>query len=107
MKNTVCCVFSTAPDRGCAEKISEALICEGLAACVQIGAEMLSQYVWKGERQSQAEIPIAIKTSERTLDKLRARYAKLHPYECPEWLVVRAEASADYFEWVEASCFGA
>ena len=107
MKNTVCCVFSTAPDRECAEKISKVLLDEGLAACAQIGAGMVSQYVWKGERQSQAECPVCIKTSERALEKLRARYAKLHPYECPEWLVVRAEASEEYFKWVEDSCFGA
>ena len=106
MENTICCIISTFPEKRSLESIAKTLLDEHLVACVQIGSPITSHYVWNGARECEREIPITLKTSPKVLDKLYQRYVQLHPYECPEWVVIKGEASKAYYEWVEQSCEG-
>ena len=96
-------VMTNAPDLLLAKRIAHLLIEEKLAACVNIGAPMLSIYGWKGEVEGDEEIPMMIKTTE---DKQRAmieRLVELHPYDIPEAIVVPVTGGyAPYLDWVRS-----
>jgi hypothetical protein len=103
MKNQILCIFSTTPTKELAELISQTLVFERLAACVQVGSPVKSTYIWEGKPYCETEYPLLIKASEAMLEKLRGRYMEIHSYDCPEWVVVRAEASAEYAKFVKGA----
>ena len=83
-----------------AERIAHALVEERLAACVNVHSAMISTYRWKDGIEVEPERQIVIKTTRARLPALEARLKTLHPYELPEWIVLGAEASAAYGQWV-------
>ena len=88
------------PDDSRADELAEALVGEKLAACVNVHGPMVSTYRWKGAVERETERQIVIKTTRTRLPALEARLKTLHPYELPEWIVLGAEASAAYGQWV-------
>jgi periplasmic divalent cation tolerance protein len=96
-------VLTNAPDLLLAKRISHLLIEESLAACVNIGAPVLSVYGWKGEVEGAQEIPMTIKTTWQKQALLIARLKELHPYEIPEALVLPVlTGDATYLDWVRS-----
>jgi periplasmic divalent cation tolerance protein len=94
-------VLSTVSDDARAEELARTLVDERLAACVHLHAPATSFYRWKGRLERDTERPIAIKTTADRLDALRERFNALHPYELPEFVVIRAdEGSEAYVKWV-------
>ena len=84
-----------------ADALARALIDERLAACVNVHAPMRSTYRWKGEVESDAERQLVIKTTANRIGALEAQLRKIHPYELPEFIVVRAEHASEAYEaWV-------
>lgn len=95
-----------APDE--ADRIADALVSEGLAACVQVVPGMTSVYRWQGRVERAAELLLLAKTTAEQFDRLAARVAELHSYETPEILAVPvAQASAAYAAWLRESVGGA
>ena len=95
-------VLTTMPDDARAEALARALVEEKLAACVSMTAPMTSTYRWQGAVEQTRERQLIIKTSAAHLERLEARLKALHPYELPEFVVLRGEASDDYGGWVRA-----
>ena len=93
-------ILTTMPDDSRADELAAALVGEKLAACVNVHGPMVSTYRWKGAVEREAERQIVIKTTRTRLPALEARLKTLHPYELPEWIVLGAEASAAYGQWV-------
>jgi len=94
-------VLSNAPDTLLAKRIAHVLVEEGHAACVNVGAPMVSMYMWKGNLEGGEEVPITIKTTRGRLPALTDRLHALHPYEVPECLVVPViGGSSAYLSWV-------
>ena len=87
-----------------ANEVASAIITKKIAACAQIGKEINSTYVWKSKLFSEKEIPVEFKVSINNLKKLEQELKDIHPYECPEFTAVLAEASDDYLKWVNGSC---
>ena len=83
--------------------LARALVDERLAACVQVLPEMVSIYRWQGAVHQEHERQLVIKTSEGQLAALETRLLSLHPYEVPELVVLRGDASAAYGSWVNES----
>lgn len=100
-ENSYYAVISSCPDKETARSIAEALIKDNLAKCVQIGGEVESLYVWKGKICKDCEIPISIKLSSKTLKIAEEKFMQMHPYECPEWVVLKVDASEDYGKWLD------
>jgi len=86
-----------------AAAIARTLVGEHLAGCVHVFATGESVYRWQGEIQHDRERQLVIKTSEDRLAALEARLLALHPYELPELIVLRGEASDAYGRWVNES----
>src|SRR5690606_21389089 len=91
----------TCPDEASARAIADALVEEGLAACVSELPGVRSTYRWEGRLAHDREIQLLIKTTDARLEALTARLVALHPYELPELLAVEANRGlAPYLEWV-------
>ncbi|WP_427184347.1 divalent-cation tolerance protein CutA [Bordetella bronchialis] len=94
-------VISNAPDLLLAKRIAHVVVEERLAACVNLGAPMLSIYTWKGEVEGAEEVPMCFKTTAGRLDALMDAISRMHPYEVPEIVAVPVSASArPYRDWV-------
>lgn len=94
-------VISNLPDRATAERIADALVTEGVAACVNILAGCTSVYRWEGKLNHTDEVPLLIKTTRAAYPRLEAVLRKLHPYELPELIAVPVTAGLpEYLDWV-------
>jgi periplasmic divalent cation tolerance protein len=84
-------------------RISDALVKEQLAACVQ-AYEMTSTYAWDDEIQHDNEILLMVKTRSDLYADVEKRISELHSYNVPEVLELPVKAgNAPYLEWVVAS----
>src|SRR5258705_4478444 len=76
------------------------LVTDRLAACVNVLPPMTSLYRWKGAIEEDSERQLVIKTTADRVAALQARFNELHPYELPEFIVLGADASAPYLDWL-------
>ena len=96
----MCLAMTTVADRSQAERLASVLVERHLAACVSLGSSVTSIYPWQGRIESEAEIPLTIKTAPSRLEALKAALAELHPYDVPELLVLPVvDGSKAYIEW--------
>ncbi len=99
--------LTTAPSPDKAAEIARALVDERLAACVNIVGGVRSIYRWKGQVCDDPEALCVIKTRRDALDRLSSRLRELHPYECPELIVLDITAGLPaYLSWIDESCGG-
>lgn len=66
-----------------AERIATALVDERLVACVNLLGGMRSFYRWQGEVANEAEVVMTAKTRADLVQRVSARVAELHSYDCP------------------------
>ena len=94
-------VLTTLPDSSIAEAIARRLIDDGCAACVSMGAPVLSLYHWRGKTETATEIPLAIKTTTQGYDAVEALLRALHPYELPEIIAIPITGGlTPYLRWI-------
>lgn len=92
--------WTTCDNPDVAERLAEEMIERGLAACVQIEDGVRSIFRWKGEVQSDLECRLCVKFNAVKLDAINNLIKANHPYENPEWVVVRPEfVSEKYLSW--------
>jgi periplasmic divalent cation tolerance protein len=85
-----------------AEKIANAVLEPGLAACVNILGGVGSRYRWKGEIEKSVEQMLVIKTRRELFDRVREAVEKVHPYELPEIVALPiAAGSPAYLNWID------
>jgi periplasmic divalent cation tolerance protein len=101
--SSVVIVLTTWPASSDAGAFARTLVDERLAACVNVLPQMQSTYRWKGAIEIDAERQVLIKTSEARLGELEARLRGLHPYEVPEFIMIRADGADAYAAWVAAA----
>jgi periplasmic divalent cation tolerance protein len=86
-----------------AHSLAEQLVEKRLAACVNIFPQVHSVYRWQGRVEHDDEQLLLIKTSDDRLDALEEAVRTLHPYETPEFVVMRIEElRGPYAQWFEA-----
>jgi periplasmic divalent cation tolerance protein len=96
--------WTTVETREQAEALAAGLVAERLAACVQIDGPIRSHYRWEGRAEAAEEYRLTIKFIPLRQLELEAWLFHRHPYETPQWLVVRAEHVAEkYLSWVHAN----
>ena len=95
-------VLTTTASEADAERIAEALLADGLAACVQI-TEIRSRYIWNGGVQHEPEQLLLIKTRAELFEPLRAKVRSLHSYDVPEIVALPITAGdTDYLDWIRS-----
>ena len=104
MSDPVLLCYCTCPDANSGQVMADALVGEGLAACVNRLPGVTSTYRWQGKVMTDSEVLLLIKTTESRFAALRERVLALHPYELPELIAVPIEQGhAAYLDWVRAS----
>lgn len=105
MQDTLFIAWTTVDSEAVAQRIASELVERGLACCVQIDANVQSVYRWKGAVQSECEWRLLVKFAATRDQQLRVYIEENHPYEVPEWVVVRAEQVAPrYLKWALEEC---
>ena len=103
MTDTPVVALSTCPNEQVAQAIAEALVSEGLAACVNQVANVRSTYFWDGRLQNESEILLIIKTVAGRLQAVDARLKALHPYDLPELVALEVIGGNErYLDWVRS-----
>jgi len=96
-------VFVTAPDLKTARRLARGIVEGDLAACANLVPRLESHYRWKGRLEKAAEVLLIIKTTRQRLPALERYVLEHHPYETPEFLVLRpSHGSAAYLKWIDA-----
>ena len=94
-------VLATAPDEPAAQALAQALVAEGLAACVNRVPGVRSTYRWQGAVRDEAEVLLVIKSTAAAYAALERRIRELHPYEVPEVIALPVlRGSQPYLAWL-------
>jgi len=101
MQNRYLVVFCSCPDRTVADRVSQVMVEERLAACVSQVSGLTSVYWWEGKVCRDEEVLLLIKTTGQRLVNLTARIEALHPYEVPEIVAISVEGGSErYLAWL-------
>ena len=92
-------VLTAEADEGKADALAQALVEQGLAACVS-QLPVRSTYRWQGQWAAAQEVQLLIKTTRAGWPRLEQGLRALHSYDTPELLHWEAEASGAYGAWV-------
>ena len=99
--STIVFVLTTLGADADAAAFARTLVEEKLAACVSVLPPMTSVYRWQGTIEEAREQQLVIKTTAERIAALQERFRALHPYELPEFVVMKpAEVSPLYCDWV-------
>jgi len=94
-------ITTTTESKEQAKKITDFLVAQKLAACVQIMGPVESTYRWKGKVENTQEWLCLVKTTAELYDKVEAAIKSLHSYEMPEIVAVPIiKGSEEYLGWL-------
>ena len=84
-----------------AVKISNALVEERLAACVNLISPVRSIYRWEEKIWDEKEWLLIIKTQRKRFQEIETRVKSLHSYSVPEIISLPiVEGSSSYLNWL-------
>ena len=87
-----------------ANRLAARAVTAGLAACVQVEGPIGSHYLWQGRQECSREYRLMFKCLPERLGALETLVLASHPYDTPEWIVVRAEHVAEkYLSWARSN----
>src|SRR5262245_53503986 len=87
-----------------AERFAADVIARQLAVCVQIDGPVLSHYRWEGKNARSEELRLVFKLLPEQRSALERHIHSTHPYDTPQWVVVRAEHVGEkYLSWAKAN----
>ncbi|HLU39884.1 MAG TPA: divalent-cation tolerance protein CutA, partial [Planctomycetota bacterium] len=88
-----------------ARGLADALLRDGLVACVNFVGPLVSRYVWQGAIEEAREVLLVMKTSADRVAELRQRIVALHSYQVPEVIELPVEGGyGPYLQWVLDTC---
>jgi periplasmic divalent cation tolerance protein len=92
-------VYITYPNRKTALKIIEKLLKDKIIACANM-FPIKSIYSWKGKVEKNNEIVSIVKTTQSKWNILKKEVCKLHPYDVPAIVKLKAESNKEYERWI-------
>lgn len=96
--------WTTVANQADADRLAAAVVAQNLAVCVQIDGPIVSHYRWQGKGERSEEFRLMFKCLPERIDALGQTIASLHPYDTPEWIVIRAERVGEkYLSWARAN----
>ena len=107
MRNDSDCVLvlTTLPEDMEPVAFGRRLVEAGLVACVTASDGVSSSvYRWKDQIEVAKERSLVLKTTWARVDSLASAFSKWHPYDTPEFVVLRMETGGeDYLAWIRAT----
>jgi periplasmic divalent cation tolerance protein len=95
-------VLVTAPNLKTARRVARAALRQRLAACANLIPGLESHYWWRGKIESSREVLLLFKTRTRLLRKLEKLILSEHPYDTPEFVVLKLTAATHrYLTWLQ------
>ncbi len=95
----------TAPDVKTARHLVRMALRARLIACANLVPHVESHYRWQGKIERSDEVLLILKTTSGRLARLEKLILAEHPYDTPEFIVLRLVAgSVAYLDWLAASC---
>jgi periplasmic divalent cation tolerance protein len=95
-------VLVTAPNVKVARHLAREALRIRLVACANLIPRVESHYWWQGKMEQRAEVLVIFKTRAFHLAKLEKLVLKEHPYDTPEFVVVKlAGGNERYLDWLE------
>jgi periplasmic divalent cation tolerance protein len=95
-------VFITVDTQETARKITDKLLTEKKAACINIVPKVESHYWWQSRIESTHELLLIVKTRAELMDELVMIVKQNHPYTVPEIIALPiVGGSEDYVKWVD------
>ena len=97
--------LSTFPDAETAHRISNQLVTEKFAACVNILPAVESIYRWKEKIETASEVIVFFKTTPDRQKAFQEKLRSLHPYDVPEIIFMSVtNGLPEYVRWVIENC---
>jgi periplasmic divalent cation tolerance protein len=97
-------VFITAKDQAEGQLISDKLLQERLAACVNIIEGVKSCFWWEGKIDSSSEVLLVVKTQKKLFARLQKCVKTHHSYTVPEIIAFPiVEGNPEYLKWIKDS----
>lgn len=97
-------VLITVPDKKTARRITEAILKDRLAACVNIVDKVSSFFWWQGKIDSAQELLLVVKTQKKKLAALVKKVKSLHGYSVPEIIALPiSKGYLPYLKWIDES----
>ena len=94
----------TAPDLSAARQMARAALRKRLVACANLVPRIESHYWWQGKIEGGMEVLILFKTTAANLERLEKLILAQHPYDTPEFIVLRLErGNRRYLDWLGQS----
>ncbi|MDB6127190.1 MAG: CutA1 divalent ion tolerance protein [Verrucomicrobia bacterium] len=96
--------WTTVATRAEANRLGKGAVKAGLAVCAQIEGPIRSHYRWKGQLHMDGEFKICFKCMPQKRLSLESHVLKRHPYDTPEWIVVKAaHVGEKYLSWARST----
>lgn len=97
--------WTTVDDPEIAEQLAFEAVVEKQAVCAQVDiTPIVSVFWWEGETRTVREYRILFKCLPAQAEALERWVLAHHPYEVPEWIVVRAEHVGEkYLSWASTT----
>ena len=100
-------ILVTAGSEKEATDLAEALVGEGLAACVNLVRGVGSIYRWQGTVCRDDEVLLVVKSTRARFADIETRIRALHSYEVPEVIGLPIElGSGPYLAWIAGETMG-
>ncbi len=101
MAEKLALIMTTTQDKPDAERLTERLLRERLAACVSTIGPVQSSYWWENKIEQSKEYILLIKTRREFVERVIDTISEHHPYDVPEIVAFESVASnPDYLEWL-------
>lgn len=98
----VAVVYTTIDNVQDARKIARTLVEEQLVACVNIIPKIESIYRWKGKVETDNEVVLIAKTTDKNVKKTIQKIKELHTYELPDIIVLPIIGGLkDYLNYIQ------
>lgn len=97
--STLQVLYTTHPDKECAQHMTKLLLEKRLVACGNI-YPIESHYWWEDKIESAKEWVVIYKTRHENLEAIEAVFRSHHPYDVPCIVNYEAKANKDYMDWV-------
>ena len=105
MKSKYSLVLVTVPDEKTASKITDTMLKQKLASCVNAVDNIKSSYWWEDKIEHSGEILLMIKTTTALIPELVSFVKDKHPYDTPEIISLDITGGFNrYLDWIGSVC---